>query len=235
MLTIGLLLGMSLLSGISANAQRVDFVGPASVVEVEKAFVCKSLIRAARDVSNLEGPRPAITLPFSRKGKRCGKKFVKNFTNEVHILNFLVGNFNSDREAVIEWVNRNGATETLLWISARPQDLTVPVLPNCDKVLNSRDGSGGFLWKPSSDSGGLVVLFPGRFQTPFESVKVVTNGKVKEKLRFTGFANADAEGERQHYRSDRSGGSFLDGSFVVADDQGELLCYEIEETNSRVD
>jgi len=81
--------------------------------------------------------------------------------------------------------------------------------PKCHKRINRPDGPGGFLWKPVSDSGSLVVLFPREYSVPFKFVRVYRTGKKKPKrrvetLRFTGFHNDD----RQHWRGVLQGGDY---------------------------
>ena len=86
-------------------------------------------------------------------------------------------------------------------------------LKRCTKVMSAKDGPGGFLWK-ESDHGGLVILLPGTYKVEAKrAIVVAPNGK-RDKLKFTGWANPDHNGERQHYRHDRTSGSFSNKSVV---------------------
>ena len=94
--------------------------------------------------------------------------------------------------------------------------------PVCHRRIQRPDGHGGFLWKPVSDAGGLVVLFPKEYDVPFSRVMVYRKGKKKaykrrERLRFTGFAN----GNRQHWRG-RLEGSDYTGRIRVKN--GDKIC-----------
>lgn len=81
--------------------------------------------------------------------------------------------------------------------------------------MNPMEFEGGMLWKPESDSGGLVVLIRDEFVVPFESCYVVTKKGKEEQLRFTGFAN----GDRQHWRGQRKGGRYMGAVTCVDSDQ----------------
>ena len=120
-----------------------------------------------------------------------------------------------------------------------PNDPTPPPPPppgngSCDQIQSAFDGSGGFLWK-RAEHGGLVVLFPGRYRNQFSSVDVVKNGSVKGELYYTGLANPDAEGLRQHWRHHNDPSSFPDDSIVVARRGNQTLCWQIGRASQRND
>ena len=86
-------------------------------------------------------------------------------------------------------------------------DAPVATNPIPLKSENFRDGSGGNLWKPVSDTNGnLVVIFSSKFKKEFSGGCTVTKKDgTKEKLycggAFKCFGNPDAGGERLHMRS----------------------------------
>lgn len=91
---------------------------------------------------------------------------------------------------------------------------------------------GGFLWKPISDNDGrLVVLLPPAMTGYGAKVDVVSpDGDVLASGRFTSVAN----GGREHYRFDRSGGNFPDGSSVrISFPNGSTVNQTISETSRR--
>ncbi len=100
------------------------------------------------------------------------------------------------------------------------------------------DGSGGFLWKPKSDSNGnLVVLLPAEISNAISSVVLKDlNGNALETGVFSALANPDDKGERAHYRFSKAGGSY--GSSVVVEatlNNGEVYTYQINNTSERCD
>ncbi|MDC0358506.1 hypothetical protein OAO01_06790, partial [Oligoflexia bacterium] len=109
-----------------------------------------------------------------------------------------------------------------------------PGAENCDQTFDMNDGAGGALWK-HSEQGGLVVLFPGRYKRAFDSVVVVKNGVVKGTLYFASWANADHEGDRQHWRHKSNPSTFPNYSTVVATDNGKKLCWTINKSGQRND
>ena len=72
---------------------------------------------------------------------------------------------------------------------------------------------GGFIWKPKSDSNGnLVILLPPELSAQESQVSVVSpEGKTLASGKMGGIGN----GNRRHFRFDRPGSSFPDGSTVV--------------------
>ena len=64
----------------------------------------------------------------------------------------------------------------------------------------AKDGPGGFLAKNGEHDGNLVILFPGKYQKKFRRVVITKRDGSKERLKYTGKANADQFGPRQHWR-----------------------------------
>ena len=124
----------------------------------------------------------------------------------------------------------SAAVVVLLFVS------TAYAIPSCDKRMKGRDGPGGFLWK-ESDHGGLVVLFPGKFQDKFKRVVVTKAGKRLNKLNFSGFANPDSTGERQHWRKRRKSiNRFPKRSVTVrAVDKKLVRCWKVKRPQERND
>jgi hypothetical protein len=101
-------------------------------------------------------------------------------------------------------------------------------------ATGSESASGGFLFKPNSESDGkLVVLLPPRLAGLVKGVALVgPNGEIIETARYTGNGN----GGRDHYRFSRAGGQYPDGLTVQATlATGELVRYVIRETSARTE
>jgi hypothetical protein len=99
-------------------------------------------------------------------------------------------------------------------------------------TVQAGSGNAGFLFKPSSESDGkLVVLLPPRLAGLVKSVSLVgPNGEIIETGRYTGNGN---EG-RDHYRFSRPGAQYQDGLAVQATlTTGEIVRYIINETSQR--
>ena len=98
-------------------------------------------------------------------------------------------------------------------------------------------GSGGFLWKPVSESDGrLVVLLPGSLRGQLKSVAIYdqhpdNGGRQIERGRFSGDTH---NGGRPHYRFDRAGSAYPDGVYVVAKlRDGRQETFQINDSASR--
>ena len=100
-------------------------------------------------------------------------------------------------------------------------------------VKNLRGIPDGFLWKPSSDGDGkLVILLPKEWTGKAEQVKILdpSGKKVVETGRFTSIAN----GFRQHYRFNKSGGSYPDNATVqVTFSDGSVASIKIGDSANR--
>lgn len=103
---------------------------------------------------------------------------------------------------------------------------------------NVMDGEqSGFLFKPESDHGPLVVLLPHSLAD--EVAKVVlkdSEGNVIEEGESSGYANPDSEGDREHFRFDKPGGDY--GSNITVEvtlNNGATRTYEIPDPSQRYD
>lgn len=97
-----------------------------------------------------------------------------------------------------------------------------------------RDGGGGFLWKPISDSTGkLAILFPPKYSGSLVSCELFgPNGQSLGKGSDGGVGN----GDRQHYRFPKPGGQYPAGTTVVGTlANGEKITYTIDRPGSRID
>lgn len=106
--------------------------------------------------------------------------------------------------------------------------------PNCTRIMGT-DGPGGFLWKPRGEnSGNLVILLPGKFQSEFETVTVFRDNRRKtpESLRFTGFSNYDPDGLRQTWRGTRKGADYT-GEVVAEGGNPSQICEWVVENPER--
>lgn len=101
------------------------------------------------------------------------------------------------------------------------------------EVTNLRGIPEGFLWKPSSDNDGkLVILLPKEWTGRAEQVQILNpaGNKVIETGRFTSIAN----GFRQHYRFNKSGGDYPDNAVVkVRFSDGSTASIKIGESSGR--
>jgi len=81
--------------------------------------------------------------------------------------------------------------------------------------LGVTGASGGFLWKPVSESNGkLIVLLPDQYTGSISTVFIAeSDGTVVEQGSFVGVFN----GGRAHYRFSQVGAAYGTGIYVVAD------------------
>lgn len=94
--------------------------------------------------------------------------------------------------------------------------------------------NGGFLFKPEADhSGKLVVLLPEAMGHKVESVLLKDkDGKVVEEGSSSGYAN----GNREHWRFDRTGADYPKNiEVVVKFENGEKKIYKIDDPSKRYD
>lgn len=94
-------------------------------------------------------------------------------------------------------------------------------------------GSGPFLYKPTSDSDGkLVVLSPSSFADQVESARITKDGQVLDEGRWGGIGN----GNRAHFRFSKPGSSYPDNltlEFILKD--GSTKTYEIADSSQRTE
>jgi hypothetical protein len=103
--------------------------------------------------------------------------------------------------------------------------------PDCSAGINGADGSGGFLWKPVSESdGALVVLFPAAYDVEFERVEAeLAGGSSVEAGEFAGFTN----GNRQTWRFNEEGKEYSGMLFVY--DEAQDCTWQVSTPAQRVD
>ncbi|MCB0337560.1 MAG: hypothetical protein KDD62_14690 [Bdellovibrionales bacterium] len=99
---------------------------------------------------------------------------------------------------------------------------------------NTSDGLSGFLYKPESDHGGsLVILMSNDLKGDVSSVSLKDQkGKLIESGRSTGYAN----GDREHFRFNQSGGNYPNNLTVeVVLNSGKKIHYNIKDSSQRYD
>jgi hypothetical protein len=77
-----------------------------------------------------------------------------------------------------------------------------------------KKSNGEFLWKPQSEKDGkLAIVLPKALTGKVKSVKILSADKTKTLAtgKFSGVGN----GDREHFRFSKSGGSYPDGAVVV--------------------
>ena len=100
------------------------------------------------------------------------------------------------------------------------------------------DGSGGFLWKPVSDSNGnLVVLLPKDLKDAVSKVEIYSALPPTEANKLgSGKFSANANGDRPHYRFEKPGASYGENVYVVATkNDGSTVEWMIEDASKRND
>lgn len=103
-------------------------------------------------------------------------------------------------------------------------------------VLNKSDTNApaGFLWKPIADSppNGLVILTPSSWNSDINSVQVV--GSEDSRILATGKYSGVGNGDREHYRFEKAGNNFPDGSLVrILFKNGQERLIAISDTSAR--
>lgn len=106
-------------------------------------------------------------------------------------------------------------------------------LAGCSVACGTKDGGGGFVWKPTSDTKpGAVAIFPGRFNTQFLSVYVMSNGKLLATAEWAGWANPEGNGAlRQHWKFKRRATNWPYNVVLHAD----VNCWRLENPRIRND
>ncbi|MBM3266143.1 MAG: DUF4214 domain-containing protein [Candidatus Sericytochromatia bacterium] len=97
-----------------------------------------------------------------------------------------------------------------------------------------RDGPGGFLWKPVSDSDGkLAVLLPEKLTNNARAAYLEgPDGTKLEDGRYAGNGN----GGREHFRFRKQGGAYPPGTTVVVVTQdGTTVRFTVKDTGARND
>ena len=120
--------------------------------------------------------------------------------------------------------------------AAPAAEAAAPAASASAKPVHSSSSAGGssneFLWKPQSESNGnLVVLLPSSLTGNIDSVEVL--GPNGEPLA-TGSSAGVANGGREHFRFNKPGGSFPNGSSVrVTLRDGRTMNIPVGNTASR--
>ncbi len=132
-----------------------------------------------------------------------------------------------------------------LALQARALDAPSNVAPNASSSHAAQagahsvigGGSGEFLWKPQSESNGkLVVLLPSKYTGQVVKAGIYSSlppsaSNMVEEGRFAGDTH---NGGRAHFRFGRSGGSYPDNSYVVAQlSNGQSVSFQVSESSAR--
>jgi hypothetical protein len=95
--------------------------------------------------------------------------------------------------------------------------------------------TGGFLWKPTSDKNGdLVVLLPKKLTGKVQEVRVLSpdGKKTLGKGKYSGVGN----GDREHFRFSKPGSAYPDGALVyIKLDDGTTRHVTIKDTSKRLE
>ena len=124
-------------------------------------------------------------------------------------------------------------------IGSRALNAPSNTLPSTHNIgTHASGGSGEFLWKPSSESDGkLVVLFPSQYTGNILSSGIYeamppSKENLVEEGRFSGDSH---NGGRAHFRFSRSGKSYPDNVYVVAQlTDGRTISFPIADGAARV-
>jgi hypothetical protein len=104
---------------------------------------------------------------------------------------------------------------------------------NGREIQNSRSG---FLWKPVSDStGNLAVLLPPSLSGQVTSLEIHSSLPPSDSSKIeNGKFSGNANGSRDHFRFNKPGSSFPDGSYVVARlNNGSYTTFQIGDSSAR--
>lgn len=95
--------------------------------------------------------------------------------------------------------------------------------------------TGGFLWKPTSDKNGdLVILLPKKLTGKVQEVRVLSPDGKKSlaKGKYSGVGN----GDREHFRFSKPGSGYPDGSIVyIKLEDGTTRHVKISDTSRRIE
>ena len=122
-----------------------------------------------------------------------------------------------------------------------PTATAIPILENPIVLAaeNFKDGGGGNLWKPVSDTtGNLVVVFSSKFKKKFKECFIVKNDNKKEFLFcndiYKCFGNPDKGGERLHMRSSIKCNQAKEVKVTCYDDNQEVTFTVADNLKSKV-
>jgi hypothetical protein len=101
------------------------------------------------------------------------------------------------------------------------------------KKGSTLQGKGEFLWKPKSDKDGkLAILLPKYYSGSVESVRIIAPDD--SRALATGKPAGIGNGDREHFRFNKAGGEFPDGSVVLITlKDGSELKVPIKDTATR--
>ncbi len=103
----------------------------------------------------------------------------------------------------------------------------------CDTIEDFSDGANGRVWK-ASDHGGTAVFVHPVCDGRSKSVTIIKDGKTLGEMYYTGLANPDSCGLREHWRHNSTPGSFPGRSILaVKMNSGETKCYQLNDTPGR--
>ena len=105
-------------------------------------------------------------------------------------------------------------------------------------ALSPFDGPGGFLWKPTSDSNGrLVVIWPPQYTGRIGSCSIHSGYPTSAKNRIeTGLFSSVGNGGRAHFRFSRQGGAYGGNIYASATiNDGSKVTYFVANTGARND
>lgn len=119
-------------------------------------------------------------------------------------------------------------------VSAEQQPQTASPQPAPFDLGTLLSKSGGFLWKPTSDKNGdLVILLPKKLTGRVEEVRVLSpdGKKTLGKGKYSGVGN----GDREHFRFSKPGSGYPDGSIVyIKLEDGTTRHVKINDTSRRI-
>ena len=105
----------------------------------------------------------------------------------------------------------------------------------CTSVGPMEDGANGRLWK-ESDHGGTVTLNKRCTGTSFKAQLYYPDGTLIANLNYTGGANADSCGDRDHFRHPNDPSSFRIISLVMFyKSDGSRPCFQLGDVSERID
>jgi hypothetical protein len=127
-----------------------------------------------------------------------------------------------------------GASSTGSTKKTRKTKKTSSTKKSSSKKRATLKGGGEFLWKPQSDKDGkLAILVPKNYSGKIASVQILSpddDSKVLAKGKASGIGN----GDREHFRFNKAGGEFPDGSVVLITlKDGSELQVPIKDTAAR--
>jgi len=89
----------------------------------------------------------------------------------------------------------------------------------------------GFLFKPVSERGSLVILLPSSYRDS-QVVLKGADGKVLEQGVSHGYAN----GDREHFRFNQEGGRYPNGAIVeITRSDGSVMRHKVNNTSARME